>query len=177
MLERADRALYDAKRGGRNCVVAVFPPGETPSDLEPPRGTVDGLPIEQILVEQQLVTPVPLTLAVDKLRGFVSDIDAEVLSIDDPWVCLRIHGSRVSFLRRQSDRRLRCLMHVMFDDQEALSSDISPRRVKFGGRTRIHVVVAAQRLRDRQRQAMTWFAQELLRGFRQYLMAEEAPSE
>ncbi|MGD9644726.1 MAG: diguanylate cyclase [Pirellulales bacterium] len=177
MLERADRALYDAKRGGRNCVVAVFPPGEAANDHEPSRGTVDRLPIEQILLEQQLETPVPLTLAVDKLRGFVTDIDAEVLSIEDPWVCLRIDGSRVPFLRRQADRRLRCLMHVMFDDEVAASSEDSTRRMKSGGRTRIQVVVAAQRLRDRQRQAMTWFAQELLSGFRQYLMAEDVTGE
>ncbi|MBX9791246.1 MAG: diguanylate cyclase [Pirellulales bacterium] len=177
MLERADRALYDAKRGGRNCVVAVYPPGVAPSDDDAQQGPVDGPPIEQVLVEQQLVTPVPLTLAVDKLRGFVTDVDAEVLSIDDPWVCLRIHGARVSFLRRQSDRRLCCLMHVKFDDRNVAECDDSLQRVKSGGRTRIHVVVAAQRMRDRQRQALGWFAQELLSGFRQYLMAEEAPSE
>ncbi len=177
MTERTDRTLYDAKRGGRNCVIAVSPPGVSSSENQPSSGTVDGLPIEQILVEQQLVTPVPLTLAVDKLRGFVSDIDAEVLSIEDPWVRLRIDGSRVPFLRRQADRRLRCLMHVMFDDNETTSSASTPQRAKSGARTRIHVVVAAQRLRDRQRQAMIWFAQELLGGFRQYLMAEEASSE
>ena len=177
MLERTDRALYEAKRGGRNCVVAVFPPGEAAAEGTLDGGEVEGLPVETILLEQHLYTPVPLSLAVDKLRGFVSDIDAEVLSIDGQSVRLRVDGTLVKFLRRQSDRRLRCLMNVRLDEVEATPSDNSSRRGSSGAITRIHVIVAVQRLRDRQRQAMTWFAQELLGGFRQYLMAEETSSE
>ena len=41
VLNRSDRALYEAKLSGRNCVVALFPPGESSADDIVSSGAVD----------------------------------------------------------------------------------------------------------------------------------------
>ena len=44
------------------------------------------------VLEQKLLTPVPLKVAIEKLRGFVADHQANVESIDDSRICMSLDG-------------------------------------------------------------------------------------
>src|SRR6185503_14451887 len=108
MLRRADRALYQAKERGRNQVVQLGAgiTGET----EPPRkmswfAWLFGAPAEQLL-QKNLVTAVPLNIAVEKLRGFIADHHGEVVPVEDHHIAIKIDGGGVDKMRRLGDREV-----------------------------------------------------------------------
>ena len=75
MLRRADRALLMAKAKGRNTVVQL---GTGSAAFDHPLGDADwsaasGPSGRERLLQQQLVTSVPMSVAVEKLRGFIAD--------------------------------------------------------------------------------------------------------
>ena len=103
MLARADRALYDAKERGRNNVVQL---GSGIRGDEEEGGKAAGnqkLSQSNLLAEQYLATTVPLSVAIEKLRGFVADHQAEITSIDGNQVRLKV-GESPGLFRRSGDR-------------------------------------------------------------------------
>ena len=72
MLRRADRALLMAKAKGRNTVVQLGTGGVRPQATKPSAAARRRRSPAQ-LIEQTLWTPVPLQMAIEKLRGFVAD--------------------------------------------------------------------------------------------------------
>ena len=93
MLNRADRGLLMAKEGGRNLVVQL---GSGMNDEPVERRGVAGSGNEHRLVrslDRHLVTNVPLDITMEKLRGFVSDHQAEFHSIDGELIEI-CHRSR-----------------------------------------------------------------------------------
>ena len=86
MLRRADRALLEAKGWAATwwCSWATVCVGSRRANRRgrPPGG--------ELFVERLLVTAVPLNMAVEKLRGFVLDHDAEILAINADRIDLQI---------------------------------------------------------------------------------------
>ena len=121
MLRRADRALLEAKRLGRNMVVQL---GNGLSD-EPNRlqgAALEGRPGGELLIESVLVTAVPLNIAVEKLRGFVLDHHAEILAINSDRIDLQIEAVQDNPSRRRSDRPIPFLVELMFSEQHVPST-------------------------------------------------------
>ena len=77
MLRRADRALLMAKAKGRNVVVQLGSGsgGETVETRPAAWAPAAARPKETL--EQELITPVPVRMAIEKLRGFVADHRAQ----------------------------------------------------------------------------------------------------
>lgn len=173
MLRRADRALLQAKDMGRNVVVqlgtglhgaeAAKSASWWPSWLS--RSAPD------LLLEQHLETTVPLNMAAEKLRGFVADHHAEIVSIEETRVVLRIDGEGQSMLRRRNDRSVPFVIELSFTEKN-LPGDVTHQR---GGqqRTQIRVVIRPRRNRDRRRRDVLERARKLLMSLKSYLMAHE----
>ncbi|MEP1645024.1 sensor domain-containing diguanylate cyclase/phosphohydrolase, partial [Rhodopirellula bahusiensis] len=92
ILARSDRALLKAKENGRNRVVQLGTGIQQDEVAESRSGWFSWLTSakEEKKSEFQLVTPVPTDLAVEKLRGFISDHRAEIIQVSGNVVSLRI---------------------------------------------------------------------------------------
>jgi diguanylate cyclase (GGDEF)-like protein len=165
MLRRADRALYQAKGQGRNAVVQLGSgtEGDGQPAASPPKKD------QNRAAQVMLVTTVPLNVSIEKLRGFVSDHHAELLTIDGNCVRLRIEAAAGGEpLRRGSDRPVWFLMELHFEQEFHTSGE---RKGQFL-RTRIQVTAAPQKSRDRRRQDALERGELLLVSLRSYLMAD-----
>ncbi len=175
MLRRADRALLTAKANGRNTVVQLGAGiGGQPKESAGERRRTKSA--AGVLLEQDLVTPVPVRIAVEKFRGFVADHRARILSIDANRVRLEINRHLGGPLRRLTDRRPVLRVELRFEE-ERLKRDLDEEAPNINGetsRTRIHVSIAPRSDRDRRRKDLEVQARELLTSFRSYLMAAEA---
>ena len=178
MLRRADRALLLAKQRGRN-VVAQLGVGSEGSEPDSPTAWWRRPPEPPPLVlEQNLVTPVPLGIVIEKLRGFVADHRAKILKIDGSRVELRVEDRQAGFLRRSSDRPISFCIRLEFLEERLDSEESSSTSGVGTARTRIHATVQPKRSRDRRRGDAAARAREVMVSLRAYLMAteEESPS-
>lgn len=168
MLRRADRALLMAKSKGRNTVVQLG----TGSDSERKAGPVGGKRME-LLLEQDLVTPVPVKIAVEKLRGFVADHEAQIVSVEDNNVRLEIRDGPDGWMRRRSDRPVTFCLDIRLEEELLHRPGAEPGK-EAATWTKLHVAVSPLRSRDRRRADVTDRAREVLISFRSYLMASDA---
>jgi diguanylate cyclase (GGDEF)-like protein len=178
MLRRADRALLLAKERGRNAVVQLGVGFDDEPDTPVPVEKV----ASTLVLRRELVTPVPLAVAIEKLRGFVADHRARILDVEDTSVRMEIADVQAASGRRACDRPVTFLMRLdLFDeassDDEAPSVDEAPSREKAAPasravtRTRVRVEIAPHRTRDRRQDDIAQMAQHLLLSLRSYLMA------
>ena len=171
MLRRADRALLDAKCGGRNMVVqlgnGLMDSGESQSDsavLAPGPGN-------EHHVERVLATAVPLNIAVEKLRGFVQDHHAEILAIKANRVDLEIVTLAPNPSRRRNDRPIPFLVELVFSERLVPATGVDGRVTGEMARTFVKVTIRLKRARDRKKADVVVQASAILAGIRSYLMA------
>jgi diguanylate cyclase (GGDEF)-like protein len=165
MLRRADRAMLMAKEKGRNVVVQLGSGAERAPETERPGSAQRSAG----LLEQTLWTPVPLQMAIEKLRGFVADHRAAILKIDANQVLLEITEKDPSRLRRLTDRPVGFFLDLRFEEQR-----LQKHESEFAGhliRTKIYVSIGPRRDRDRRRADLCDRARQVLTSFRAYLMA------
>lgn len=172
MLRRADRALLMAKARGRNTVVQLGTgSGEEQKDTRRGFWTARRARPQEIL-EKVLVTPVPIKMAIEKLRGFVADHQAKIVQIEGNRIRLEIDDAQASRLRRLTDRPLTFGVELCFEEErfQKEADDASSRGVL---RTRIRVSISPRKNRDRRRRDVADRAREVLVSFRSYLIATE----
>jgi diguanylate cyclase (GGDEF)-like protein/PAS domain S-box-containing protein len=178
MLRRADRALLQAKANGRNTVVQLGTgSNEEMTRAQPASDQLSASRTEELLC-QDLITPVPVKMAIEKLRGFVADHRAQIVAIDGSRVRLEIEDKPASRLRRLTDRSVSFWIDLSFQE-ERLQKDRAGSSWSLDAgttRTRIHVTVSPRRDRDRRRNDVLARAREVLVSFRSYLMASEDES-
>ncbi|MEE8452528.1 MAG: diguanylate cyclase [Thermoguttaceae bacterium] len=175
MLRRADRALLMAKSRGRNQVVQLGtgPDGEASEDGQPRETTTGASKIEKTdskqLLEQVLITSVPVKMAIEKLRGFVADHRAKILKINGNHVSLEI-VEQYGTLRRLTDRPIAFRVDLCFlEEQPQTEGDASVSGSAI--RTRIELKISLRKARDRRRMNVENRAREVITSFRSYLMA------
>jgi diguanylate cyclase (GGDEF)-like protein/PAS domain S-box-containing protein len=173
MLRRADRALLQAKDLGRNTVVQLGS-GITGDPAGSKAGgwfaSWFGNAAPDQLLERQLITAVPLKVAIEKLRGFVADHHAEIVSIEDEHILLKIDGQHSPLLRRTNDRPVPFCIELRFAEQQ-----FEKEGQEGGGhlRTLIDVAIRPQRNRDRRRRDVLERARLLISSLKSYLMAQD----
>jgi diguanylate cyclase (GGDEF)-like protein len=173
MLRRADRALLMAKENGRNQVVQLgsglaAKSGKDDDESDSVKAQSD----PAIIVSQTLVTPVPTKMAIEKLRGFVADHEANVLKVDGNQIQLEIMEKCDSRLRRLTDRPVAFQLDLRFEEQRVRRERDNGEADNSGVlRTRIFVSITPRKNRDRRRSDVAQRAQQVLISFRSYLMA------
>lgn len=165
IVRRCDAALYQAKGSGRNCVVARSDSAPQ-SDADATRSAAGQSP----LVEEELLTMVPLAVAVEKLRGFIVDHDAEIIIAEDARLRVQVNSGQFKLSRRLSDRRMNWFIDVRLEDLSRDNHVTARGFSKAVSQTRLRVSVSAVRERDRRRQNVVEMARHLLAAFRSYMM-------
>lgn len=163
MLKRADQALYNAKSNGRNRVVAADAPGDGCEKTTASTwfSWVARTPEAKVL-SRRLSCKVPANVLSEKLRGFISDSSAEVVSTDQNSVVLSVDERYFLTHRRQADRPVRLTMHITFMPNN-----------ETGEGTLLDVKITTRNGRDRRLDEVTDRAAYLLMNFKSYVLAEE----
>jgi diguanylate cyclase (GGDEF)-like protein len=170
MLRRADRALLRAKDSGRNRVVQLGT--GTPHNLREKRRHAwrrwfQPRPSTQVL-EETLVTAVPLAVTMEKLRGFVSDHHAEIVATEDGKLQLQITKQAVS-CRQRADRPISLLVSLQFGERRV---DERSRSLPGSQCTMIHVAICLANNRDRRRGNADERARQLFASLKSYFLAQ-----
>ncbi|TWU04028.1 sensor domain-containing diguanylate cyclase/phosphohydrolase [Neorhodopirellula pilleata] len=168
VIARADRALMTAKENGRNRVVQLGS-GLVEPDTKPETGGWFSWLSSSSQSKQQdfhLTTPVPTDLAVEKLRGFISDHRAEIINVTGSELSLRINVQGGSG-RRTADH------HMTLDVKIHLNETKAVRGVKGNSfsQTQIIVTVTPVRNRDRRSAGYAPCVRQVVNSLKSYLMA------
>ncbi len=169
-LNRADRALLQAKSNGRNLVVQLGTGLVEPEPAPKSHGWFGWLharPGEQVL-SRKLITVVPLSVAAEKLRGYAADHQAQVVEVQDNRLTLKVDEQNPTLARRWSDRPVPFLIDLVFDELTGEARPGSPL-----SRTLIQVAIRPRRQRDRRRRDTSERARQLLASLKAYLMAHD----
>ncbi len=164
MLKRADRALYEAKENGRNRVVQLGT-GLRNNEGE---GAVQANGGSNVLLEQDLSALVPPSLVVEKLRGFVSDHQAEISSVKEGDVRLSFPGAAASSAGGPTGAVALNMDLVLTDASSAAGPNGG-----IASKTFIQVRVSLTKVRDRRNADALDRARQLLTSLKSYLMATE----
>jgi len=171
MLRRADRALLQAKDQGRNQVVQLGG-GMTAETVKrswwPFRGWAS-----RALVESTLKTAVPLEVAVQKLRGFVCDQNAKILSTSQNQLSLELTDKLSSHNRRKTDREVTFTIELLFSENQVERTNAQGLVIGRYVETHVDVTIRPRRDRDRRLSSTMAKARGLLGSLKSYLMVME----
>ncbi len=160
---RADTALLRAKEMGRNRVVAVSSPvGEEMDSVK--AGSLSGIEWQydgkRSLIKEEFVTQTPISVLVEKLRGFITELDAEIRHVKSDFASIEVE------LEDRHDYSRRGRFRVTFEFRE---KNVAMERGGTRNKSFISVVIREAR--------RSWFsincvdlAPNLLAEIRRYLM-------
>lgn len=181
MLRRSDRALLQAKDQGRNQVVQLGDGMATTEETSKTgwfgigkwvAGSLGGGP----MIDTRLVTNVPIELAVEKLRGFVADHDAQILKTQQNFIRILAESHTSA-----DDRPLSFVIEMSLSQEHIEQANSLGLAAGKYVHTYIDVKVQPRRDRDRRRAKVVDRARKVLGSLKSYLMAREldadAPAE
>jgi diguanylate cyclase (GGDEF)-like protein/PAS domain S-box-containing protein/putative nucleotidyltransferase with HDIG domain len=171
MLRRADRALLQAKDQGRNQVVQL---GGGMTDDKPKKSW---WPFKSwssgAMIETTLVTAVPLDVAIQKLRGFVSDHDAKIIHTGENELSMEVSDHLSGVNRRKSDRVVTFTIDLSFSQRHVERANNQGLAAGRYVETRVQATIRPRRDRDRRLDTTVTKARRLLGSLKSYLMANE----
>ncbi|MFW6170031.1 MAG: diguanylate cyclase domain-containing protein [Planctomycetota bacterium] len=168
MLRRADRALFQAKESGRNQVVQLgsgMPDTPTKQRRNFFRRWMQSVP-SGYLLEETLITTVPLAVTMEELRGFISDHHAEIAPSEDSQLRLYI-TQEADKKRRASDRPTCFIMSLQFFEIKKATEHRWD-----ANSTIIRVSIQLAKTRDRRQHNIHERARLLFAGLQAYFMAQ-----
>lgn len=178
VLARADRALLKAKDNGRNRVIQLG--SGNPADVSRSStqkrswlswfdwdGDEDELQFDH---ESDIVTPVPVDLAIMKLRGFIADHDAEIICVQENQVSLKLNVIYTHGGRRRADQQIGLKAEL------TLSECRAEEGVKLQ-KTNVHVCLEPIRSRDRRSRELSACCAQVVASLNSYLMGKRVASD
>jgi len=177
ILRRADRGLLQAKSYGRNVVIQLGSglTGNKQSPPPRPRGWIHrllGSRPAQVL-EQCVITTMPLKVVVGKLRGFITDHHAEIELAEEDRLALTIGSTSVSPTRRSTDRPMPFFVEMTFSEVQDKPEGAEASGKQALTKTHIQVVIRPCRNRDRRSNDVAQRARQILVSLKSYLMVHE----
>jgi len=171
MLRRADRAMLMAKEQGRNQVVQL---GNGMEKVAPKKrwwnfARFSSKPV----MEVSLTTAVPIHVAIEKLRGFVSDHQAIVIATHGSRAELEISSEHISNDRRRGDRHVAFRVELDFYERQVERSSGGGLSSHKYTQTCIDLKVCPKQARSRRKADLAERARLVVRSIKAYLMAEE----
>ena len=125
-----------------------------------------------MLVEKNLVTLVPLKVAVEKLRGFVADHNAQIELLQENDIVLRMELLADSKLRRRGERPVSFEVSLHFAERRmpaVSTAGIASESIQ----SVVKVSVRPRKDRDRRMEGIADRANKIVSSLRSYLMATE----
>jgi diguanylate cyclase (GGDEF)-like protein/PAS domain S-box-containing protein len=177
-LARADRALLMAKESGRNRVVQLGA-GMDESKFEAQAETTEEEKSSWLgwfrssqgaLVEKEYLASVPEEVAIQKLKDFIADHQAEILSATNSHVSIRIDGQKSEGVRRRGERAAIIMLDISVQGVKICSQG---RSKSYLNRTRFKVSARPIKARDRRSAILAGQINQILHSFKAYLVAQE----
>ncbi len=171
VLSRADRALLQAKDSGRNQVIQLgiggSDDGSTPKRR---RGLWSWLDANNDSSElcTEIVTPVPANFAIEKLRGFIADHKAEIVSVSEGNLHLRVNVFFGANGRRSIDSQIGFNVRLKLSESAHQMGQENRKATQI--RTLVKVELSPIRSRDRRRQEVASCANQIVLSLKSYLM-------
>ena len=167
ILARADRALLKAKDNGRNRVIQLG--SGDPEDLRKPaakRGWFSWFDTDEESGHHDfdVVTPVPVDLAIEKLRGFIADHNAEIISVNENQLTLKLNAICTQGGRRRVDQQIALRADLTLSERKAQGANMR--------KTNVHVSLEPLRNRDRRNRELSACYAQVVGSFKSYLMGE-----
>jgi diguanylate cyclase (GGDEF)-like protein/PAS domain S-box-containing protein len=178
VLARADRALLQAKDNGRNQVIQLGMGGaacaESPEMAKRRRGIWSWLEgnTNDASMSVEILTPVPVDFAIEKLRGFIADHKAEILSVTEGNLQLKVNVQFGTRGRRSVDSQM--AFNVRLRLKETILHAGTENRKAASTQTRVKVELDPIKPRDRRRQEASTCANQIVLSLKSYLMGRIA---
>lgn len=172
MLRRSDRALLMAKEQGRNQVVQLGN-GMEKETKKNPWWKFASLRA-QTVVDNTLVSAVPIDIAIEKLRGFVSDHQAKIISTRENSVELEVSSEKVSYDRRKADHHVTFRVELQFSEIRVERSNSLGFAAGEYAHTKVDLKIRPKRTKRRRKADMAERARLIQQSIKAYLMAKEA---
>lgn len=181
-LERADQGLLQAKQTGRDRVIAVSADAAAQSKNNEIANAQSESTIpsksswfswlnsgdNKSLISKELLTNFSRDMVAEKLKGFVSDSKAEVVSVSTDRVELRIDSRYAPIPRRESDRPIVFSLVLDLIDFELVGARAQSLTQNV---TKLKLEVNPTRNRDRRIDNILDLGNRLTRSFETYLSA------
>jgi diguanylate cyclase (GGDEF)-like protein len=171
MLRRADMGLLTAKEKGRNQVVQVGARMEQP--VKKKKWWNFGSLRPQPILEAALITDVPIDVAIQKLRGFISDHQAKLISTRENHLEMELSGDKVGNNRRKADRPEHFRVEIEFGEKRVERMNNVGLAKGASMLSTAQVTIRPRRSRNRRQGEHTERARLILQSLKAYLMAKE----
>lgn len=170
ILSRADRALLKAKDNGRNRVIQLGSGSVAiPRQSAPKRGWKGWFEsqIQSGENEFDIVTRVPIDLAIEKLRGFVADHQAEIIRVEENHVSLRLTAVSQQAGRRRADQQISLRVEMTLSE-----ANVENATANTPSTTNVHISLQPIRNRDRRNAGLKACYEQVQESLKSYLMGE-----
>ena len=166
ILRRADRALLMAKSRGRNIVIQLGA-GNNGETTQKPTSRWWSWPntSKELIWREDLISSIPLNLAMEKLQGFIADHLARVIYVDRHRLELEIEDRNPLRTRRAADRPICFGLRVELSEESC--------GVTQPSRTRLHLEIWPKSGRERRRREIVLRGHDLITSFHSYLMVNQ----
>jgi len=119
----------------------------------------------------KIATPVPADIAIEKLRGFIADHHAEIVSVEDRELLVRLNVLFTSGGRRRLDCRGGFELRLRLDEEPAAANEATMKPTT----TLVRVQLCPIRGRDRRRRELGQASRQVLASLKSYLMGTLIP--
>lgn len=177
IVARADRALMKAKVNGRNRVIQLGSGNsfeDAGASAKP--GWISWFTGRRKQRDEfDIVTPVPVDLAIEKLRGFISDHNAQIVMVKENQLTLSVRA-KVSRAKVGRVGRRRCDTEVTMRVSMTLSQKNGDGASRSSVvQTNVHCLIEPIRTRDRRGQTSGAAMRKVTDSLRSYLMGQIDP--
>jgi diguanylate cyclase (GGDEF)-like protein/PAS domain S-box-containing protein len=175
MLRRSDRALYQAKDSGRNRVIQLGSGIVADDECEQRKSTWFSWLTRirkdpEAVVTRTLVANVPMSVLAEKIRGFIADHHADIVSIQEDYVELNIDTQKITSAHVPDDvRHATFAIEIKFREQEPRNSNDTERR----GLLRTMIDVSIKPKRSSERRNTEERGSQVLSSLKSYLIAQD----
>ena len=170
IVARVKRAMMSAKDNGRNRVVQLGSGiGSTLEIGESKKYWFSWLKSTEELQasEVEIVSPVPVDVTIEKLRGFIADHDAEIINVRENHVSLTLNAICRKGGRRRVDQRI-----AMKAEMTLRELDIDPATPPSCKRTNVCLQLRTVRNRDRRTAEVNDCFRQVTASLNSYLMGQ-----
>jgi hypothetical protein len=114
-----------------------------------------------------------LRVAIEKLRGFIADHHADVVTVERNLVTLEVVDGDQSRNRRTNDRSACMVVELRFSEEESNTQARDGAETTANQWTRIDVNMRAKPSRNRRKESVVEPARRIATSLRAYLMVNE----